>query len=143
MGIEIQEMTINNYEQVYDLWRESEGIELSEIDSKESIARFLKRNPGFSFIARDGDQIVGAVLCGHDGRQGYIHQLAVRRTHRRQGLGRSLVGRCIYALMQDGIPKCQLFIQEGNKEGIAFWKKVGWTRRVELVTMSQGLESDN
>ena len=32
--------------------------------------RFLKRNPTTSVVALDGDKVVGAILCGSDGRQG-------------------------------------------------------------------------
>jgi ribosomal protein S18 acetylase RimI-like enzyme len=135
--INIQEMVISDYEEIYNLWRESPGLELSVADSKESIARFLERNPGLSFIARDGDLLVGVVLCGHDGRRGYIDQLAVRPSHRRQGIGRNLVARCLYNLIQTGIRKWHLFVLEDNDEAIAFWNKLGWAQRVELVTMSQ------
>lgn len=139
MAIELREMTIDDYEQVYDLWKSCEGIGLSDADSKQGIERFLKRNPGLSFVAMDGDQIVGAALCGHDGRRGYIHHLAVRHSHRRQGIGRSLVGRCMYSLMRIGINKCHLFVFGDNQDAIAFWERVGWTRRVELMMMSQQL----
>jgi ribosomal protein S18 acetylase RimI-like enzyme len=136
-NIVIQEMSIDNYDEVRSIWRESKGIELSGADSRESINRFLERNPGLSFVARDGDQLVGAVLCGHDGRRGYIDHLAVRQSHRRQGIGRALVGRCLYNLMQIGIRKWHLFVQQDNEEAIAFWRKIGWAQRVELVTMSK------
>lgn len=139
MSVSIEEMTIEHYDAVYNLWRESEGIELSVADSKESIARFLERNPGLSFVAFDDDQLVGAVLCSHDGRRGYIDHLAVRKSHRRQGIGRSLVARCLYKLIQTGIRKWHLFVLEDNQEAIAFWKKLGWSQRVELVTMSQAI----
>ena len=139
MGVTIQEMTIDHYEAVYALWQDSEGLELSVADSKESIARFLERNPGLSFVAFDGDELVGAVLCGHDGRRGYIDQLAVRKTHRLQGIGRSLVARCLYKLIQTGIRKWHLFVLEDNQEAISFWKKLGWAQRVELVTMCQAI----
>ena len=142
MGIELKEMTIQDYDQVLALWRGSEGIGLSDADSKESIKRFLGRNPGLSFIAVDGDQLVGAALCGHDGRRGYIHHLAVRPSHRRQGIGRSLVGRCMYALLRIGIGKCHLFVFDDNQEAIAFWEKVGYTQRVELMMMSQQVARD-
>jgi ribosomal protein S18 acetylase RimI-like enzyme len=137
MSIELKEMTIQDYDEVLALWSASEGIGLSDVDSKESIKRFLARNPGLSFIAVDGDQLVGAALCGHDGRRGYIHHLAVRPSHRRQGIGRSLVGRCMYALLSIGIGKCHLFVFDDNQEAIAFWEKVGYTQRVELMMMSQ------
>ena len=136
MGALIQEMTIQDYDEVYALWQESEGIELSDVDSEEDITRFLERNPGLSFVAHDNGQLVAAVLCGHDGRRGYIDQLAVRKSHRRQGIGRGLVARCLYNLMRIGIRRWHLFVLEDNQDAIAFWKKLGWAERVELVTMS-------
>jgi ribosomal protein S18 acetylase RimI-like enzyme len=108
MSVLIQEMTVQDYDKVRALWQESEGIELSEVDSKDDIARFLERDPGLSFVARDNGQLVGVALCSHDGRRGYIDQLAV----------------------------CHLFVLEDNQDAIAFWKKLGWAERVELVTMS-------
>jgi ribosomal protein S18 acetylase RimI-like enzyme len=137
MNIAIREMTISDYEEVKALWQYSNGIELSNADTKESITRFLERNPGLSFVAHDGDQLVGAVLCGHDGRRGYIDHLAVKESHRCQGIGRALVGRCLYNLVQIGIRKWHLFVMQDNQEAIEFWKKLGWAQRVELVTMSK------
>ncbi|HCB47948.1 MAG TPA: GNAT family N-acetyltransferase [Chloroflexi bacterium] len=137
MGILIQEMTIEDYQDVRNLWEQTEGIETADTDSREGLSRFLERNPGLSFVARDGENIVGVVLCGHDGRRGYIDQLAVRKSYRRQGIGRSLVSRCVYNLMRIGIRKWHLFVFEDNEEAIKFWNKLGWAKRVELVTMSR------
>ena len=142
MSIAIRDMGIEDYESVYRLWQSVEGIGLSDADSKEGIKRFLERNPGLSFVATDGAQIVGAALCGHDGRRGYIHHLAVINAYRRQGIGKSLVGRCMYALMRIGIAKCHLFVFDENQEAIRFWNRVGWTERVELMMMSQQLADD-
>ena len=142
MSIAIRDMDIEDYESVYRMWQSVEGIGLSDADSKEGIKRFLERNPGLSFVATDGEQIVGAALCGHDGRRGYIHHLAVVNAYRKQGIGKSLVGRCMYALMRIGIAKCHLFVFGDNQEAIKFWNKVGWTERVELMMMSQQLADD-
>jgi ribosomal protein S18 acetylase RimI-like enzyme len=137
MSVLIQEMSIQDYNEIRALWQESEGIELSEVDSKDDITRFLERNPGLSFVARDNAQLVGVVLCSHDGRRGYIDQLAVRKSHRRQGIGKGLVDRCLFNLMRSGIHKWHLFVLEDNQDAIAFWNKLGWAKRVELATMSQ------
>ena len=142
MSIEIREMTIADYAPVYALWKASQGVGLSEADSKEGIKHFLARNPGLSYIAVDGEQIVGAALCGHDGRRGYIHHLSVDQAHRKQGIGKSLVNRCVFALMQIGIAKCHLFVFGENEGAIQFWNKVGWSQRVELMMMSQHLEGE-
>ena len=137
MNIVIREMVIQDYDEVLALWQTSEGVGLSDADSEESIGLYLNRNPGLSFVARDGEHLVGAVLCGHDGRRGYIHHLAVSKSHRRQGLGCALVERCLSALRRDGIGKCHIFVFAGSQDTSAFWKSIGWTRRVELVMMSQ------
>jgi putative acetyltransferase len=137
MEIELREMTIGDYQDVYTLWKNCKELELSDSDSKEGIRRFLERNSGLSFIALDGDELVGAALCGHDGRRGYIHHLAVKESHRHRGIGKSLVNRCMFALMRIGISKCHLFVFEDNQGAIEFWKNLGWTKRVELDMMSQ------
>ncbi|MEX0586364.1 MAG: hypothetical protein WD176_06955, partial [Pirellulales bacterium] len=73
----ISPMLATDYDEVVALWEATEGVGLNESDSRENIARFLARNPGLSMVARVGGQIGGAVLCGHDGRRGYLHHLAV------------------------------------------------------------------
>ncbi len=142
MNIEIREMTIGDYDEVLALWQACEGIGLRDADSQEGVARFLERNPGLSLIALDGQHLIGAVLCGHDGRRGYIHHLAVSKPHRRLGIGRTLVGRCLSALEREGIGKCHIFVFSDNKDAIAFWEKIAWIERVELTMMSQNITRD-
>ena len=43
---------------------------MNDADTQEGIDAYLRHNPGLSFVARDVGQLVGAVLCGHDGRRG-------------------------------------------------------------------------
>ncbi|MBM3152363.1 MAG: GNAT family N-acetyltransferase [Chloroflexi bacterium] len=139
MRTELREMTLEDYQEIYALWQESEGLKLTDDDSRESIRHFLERNPHLSFVTVENGKIVAAALCGHDGRHGYIHNLAVRKSHRKQGIGKSLVGRCMFALTGIGISRCHLYVEGDNQAGIAFWKQLGWEQRVELITMSQPL----
>jgi putative acetyltransferase len=69
--------------------------------------------------------MAGAVLCGHDGRRGYLHHLAVAESHRRGGIGRQLVERCLTGLRSIGIMKCHLFIFIDNDIGLDFWQGFG------------------
>jgi N-acetylglutamate synthase len=128
------------YEGVFALWQQCEGVGLSEADSRESVQAYLSRNPGMSFIATDDGAVVGAVLCGHDGRRGYLHHLAVHPQARRRSLGRRLVEQCLRALQQAGIEKSHIFIFNQNEGGIAFWKSVGWTPRSDISIMSKTIE---
>jgi ribosomal protein S18 acetylase RimI-like enzyme len=134
---ELRPMTPQDYDAVIALWRAVEGVGLSDADAPEAIGRYLDRNPGLSFTAWDGDRLIGAVLCGHDGRRGYVHHLAVRAGHRRRGVGRALAERCIAALREAGIDKCHLFVYVDNPAARAFWARSGWMEREELVIMSR------
>ena len=99
--LEISEMTIGDYGSVRTLLT-TPGLTLRTADSLESTKRYLERNPGLSFIARSDGQIVGCVMCGHDGRRGYLQHLAVEPALRRLGIGRMLVDRCLSALQGPG-----------------------------------------
>ncbi len=141
MKYDIVPFTMQAYEEVIALWRASEGIGLSSADSEERIAAYLERNPGMSFIAIAEGRIIGAVLCGHDGRRGYLHHLAVDKEFRYLGVGQALVEKCLQALQTLGIQKCHLFLIETNLEGRKFWEKVGWTLRRDIAVMSINLPS--
>lgn len=138
----IQAMSPGDYEQVLPLWQASEGVGLSDSDSREGIDRFLAANPGLSFVARIDGRLAGAVLCGQDGRRGFIHHLAVSPPHRRRGIGTALVRRCIEGLQKRGIPKCHLFVFQTNDRAAAFWESIGWVPRPELKTFSMNTNSD-
>jgi putative acetyltransferase len=130
-------LTIDDYDAVLALWQGTDGIGLSQADERQAIASYLDRNPGLSFVAQADEQLVGALLCGHDGRRGFIHHLAVRASHQRQGVGQVLVERCVDALRRDGIDKCHLFIYATNADARAFWQHMGWQARDDLMLMSK------
>lgn len=139
----ISPFVMQDYDEVYALWQRCEGVGLSSADSRQSIAAYLARNPGMSFTARDGETIVGAILCGHDGRRGYIHHLAVQEGYRRQGIGRHLVNHALALLIDEGIQKCHLFIFHENESGIAFWQNAGWTYRHDIRVISTNINEGN
>lgn len=133
----IQPFHLTDYASVHALWEACEGIGLhDDVDSRDGIARYLERNPGLSFVARDGDRIVGAVLAGHDGRRGYLHHLAVHPDARHRGLGRQLVAAALAALRAEGIAKCHIFVFRDNPAGRAFWESCGWHLRQDIDLLS-------
>ena len=140
MTILYREMMIDDYAGVYSLWEGSAGIGLSDADSRENISQYLAHNPGTSFVAYDGDTLVGAVLCGHDGRRGYLHHLAVKESHQCRGIGEDLVNHCLFALSALDIQKCHLFVFVENENARGFWEKVGWEERGDLVLVSKYTE---
>ena len=75
----IRPMRIEDYDSVVTLWRDTDGIVLSDTDEREPMGRFLSRNPGLSLVAYCHGELAGAVLCSQDGRRGYLHHLATGR----------------------------------------------------------------
>jgi len=139
MAVVIRPMTITDFDAVRALWASCEGVGLNDADRPEALSAYLLRNPGMSFVAQEDDAIVGAVLCGHDGRRGYLNHLAVGPAHRYQGIARRLVGSCLAALKTAGIGKCHLFIFSANQDGQNFWQKIGWELRDDLAVASRTL----
>ena len=69
----IRVMTIDDYDEVYALWKKIKGFGIRSIDdSREGVDRFLRRNPTTSVVAEEDGHIVGSILCGHDGRRGCL-----------------------------------------------------------------------
>jgi ribosomal protein S18 acetylase RimI-like enzyme len=118
------------------LWQATPGIGLSSADAPAELARFLERNPDLSFVAYAAGRLVGTVLCGHDGRRGYLYHLAVSEPYRHAGIGRQLATLALTALARAGIQKCHLFVYTDNTGARAFWSHTGWVERDELVIMS-------
>ena len=132
-------MTLADYDAVLRLWQATEGIGLNESDDRCHVRGYLRRNPGMSFVACRGGEIVGAVLCGHDGRRGYLHHLAVARAHRKKGLGQKLVNACLAGLRRLKIQKCNIFLFADNAAGEKFWRHNGWLKRTDLLVMQKNL----
>ena len=117
-------MKTEDYKEIYDLWNECEGMDINDIDeSEEGIGKYLERNPSTCFVEERDGKIVGVIMAGHDGRRGTLHHLAVRKSWRRQGIGRALCAQALIALHDQGIKKAGLFIYNDNEVGLAFWKQ--------------------
>jgi len=102
-------------------------------DSYDGIERYLKRNPTTCFVAVSGDEeIIGVILCGHDGRRGFIHHTAVKVSERKQGIGSALVNAALQALQDEGIVKVALVVFTKNEVGNDFWEQRGFISREDL-----------
>jgi N-acetylglutamate synthase len=137
VNIPVTEMTPADYDDVLALWQCTENVGLSDADSRENVRAYFVRNPGLSLVARHDGRLVGAVLCGHDGRRGYLHHLAVAPEYRRGGIGTRLVETCLSLLARVGIPKVNIFLFRDNDAGRRFWLRKGWTERGELDVLSK------
>jgi putative acetyltransferase len=140
MSIVVRAMSITDYPLAIALWRRSDGVGLSASDEEAAIASFLERNENLSAVALSASgELVGALLCGHDGRRAYLHHLAVDAKNRRQGVASKLIAWCFDGLNALGIEKCNVFLFADNAEGAAFWGHLGWAHRVDLQVYQRKL----
>jgi N-acetylglutamate synthase len=121
-----RDFRIADYDAAVQLWTGVEGVEVAEGDSKEDLVSYLSRNPGLSRVAEDGAKVVGAVLCGHDGRRGLIYHLAIEPAYQDRALGRRLVQECLEGLRSAGIKRALILVAADNSRGRSFWRGCGW-----------------
>jgi len=139
MEIKYRTMTIDDYEQAYDLWILCGNGLNDKDDSREGIDKYLKRNPYTSFVATCDNIVVGVILCGHDGRRGIIQHACVSPDYRRYGIGSKLVELALQALKAEGINKVLLVAFKKNLGGNAFWESQGFTLREDLNYRNKAL----
>lgn len=142
--MEIKLMSIEDYDKVYKLWTSTEGMGMRSLDdSFEGIEKFIKRNPTTNYIAQMENEVIGVILCGHDGRRGYIYHTAVNPDFRGEGIGKALVNAVLGALKKEEINKVALVAFASNDLGNSFWESIGFSKRDDLVYRNLSINEKN
>ena len=112
--------------EVMDVWRASFGYDTAHnepglvIDSKVAV------EDGLFFVAVDWHEVVGTVMAGYDGHRGWLDSVAVRPSHRKQGVGTLLVAHAERALAARGCLKINLQIIQSNAALAPFYTAMGY-----------------
>jgi len=142
--MEIRKMTIADYEPIYRLWTNTDGMGLRSIDdSREGIEKFLNKNPNSNFVAENDGEVIGVILSGNDGRRGFIYHTAVSTSHRGKKIGKALLNSVYAAMKEEGINKMGLLIYTNNDNGNAFWIAQDWVNRSDLYYYDKNLNEEN
>lgn len=135
-NVEIRAFDSSDIPDALALWRAADGVVLRDADQAAPLLDYVRRQAASCFVAVLDSRVIGTVLCGHDGRRGYLYHLAVERAHRGRGIGRALATHALDALRAAGIGKCHLMVVTDNAEARAFWAALGWQLRSDVVLMS-------
>ncbi|MEP6685524.1 MAG: GNAT family N-acetyltransferase [Verrucomicrobiota bacterium] len=122
----IREFRIADFGGALAVWRMVDGVEVAEGDSEEEVTEYLLRNPGLSRVAERGNTIIGAALCGHDGRRGLIYHLAVAPEYQAKGIGQRLLQECVSGLRNAGLTRALILVSGENATGRSFWLRNSW-----------------
>ena len=134
-----RDFVIADYEAAVALWNEVEGVEICEGDSRAELLAYLARNPGLSRVAEEVGRLIGAVLCGHDGRRGWIYHLAVSPSYRGRGIGKLLLEDCVQGLARAGIKRALILVARENPLGFEFWRRNGWEELPFALPMARDI----
>lgn len=89
-------------------------------------------------VAIDGNELVGTVMGGWDGHRGWLYSVAVRASHRRQGIGSLLIRQMEALLRELGCLKLNLQVRSRNAAVIAFYESLGF-RVEEIISLGKRL----
>ncbi len=119
----------SDYERAMELWDHMEkGIHVGRSDSPAETQKKLERDPELFLVAEDGNELVGTVIGGFDGRRGIIYHLAVRKDHQGHGIGSRLMDEVEARLRAKGCIRCYLLVTPDNPEAMQYYEHRGWQR---------------
>ncbi len=139
MSIMIREMKVGDYDSIRKIWEEIPGLKLEEADSKKGIEKYLTLNPNLSYVASSGGKVIGTVLCGQDGRRGYLQHLCVIDEYRKFGIGSQLLDAAIDRFKELGLHEVRIFVFKDNQVGNEYWAEKGWIVRDDIYVRSLNL----
>jgi len=134
--VKLREFKLSDWEDAWQLWEAQikEGNDASW--KKEKVDSFLKRNPELSLVAIIDGKLSATVMCGFDGRRGYVYHLAVADVNKRKGIGTALMKLAVAKLKAVGAGKIHLMVFMENECAKKFYHKLGFHDRDDVVLMS-------
>lgn len=110
---------------------------LSEPYSIFTYRYFLTQWPHLCYIAMDGCECVGVIVCKQERSKrgidtGYIAMLAVQDDYRNKGLGSTLVSTAIQAMIHRGCHQVTLEAEVTNRPALTLYDNLGFIRDERL-----------
>jgi len=112
--------------QVDALWREAFPDDPPRNRAAVAIPAKRAVQPELLLVALDGHAVVGTAMAGYDGHRGWLYSVAVRRSHRRRGVGRKLVAEAEARLATLGCTKINLQVRATNEAVVGFYRSLGY-----------------
>ena len=98
----------------------------------------LRVQPDLLLVAVDAGEVAGTAMAGYDGHRGWLYSIAVRRSHRRAGVGTLLVREAERRLAELGCTKVNLQVRAENAAVAGFYRALGYEVE-ERVSMGKRL----
>jgi ribosomal protein S18 acetylase RimI-like enzyme len=110
---------------ILSFWLEATEI-ASTTDDLAGLQTLFDHDPDALVVATEDGAIVGTLIAAWDGWRAAFYRLAVRPSHRRQGLARALVAEGEARLRQHGARRVSLYAVVAHAGATAFWDAAGY-----------------
>ena len=137
--IEFRNMREEDIEKALLLWDSEPFLGVTDSDSEDRLISYLNNNKGLSFVAYDGNNLIGTVLAGHDSRRSFINHLCVDDKYRHMGIGTKLVEICERALSKELPLRSYIMVYSDNENALRFWEGHGYQLDEKLLVLKKNI----
>ncbi|MGA9876774.1 MAG: GNAT family N-acetyltransferase [Solirubrobacteraceae bacterium] len=117
---------------VIELWQQARSEHATTTDRLEDVQRLLSEGSESLLVADADGAIVGALIAAWDGWRGNMYRLAVRREHRRRGIGMALVRAGEERLRRQGARRITALVGYQDEVAARFWESAGYPQDREI-----------
>ncbi|WP_100065494.1 GNAT family N-acetyltransferase [Miniphocaeibacter massiliensis] len=140
----IRAMNINDYYEAVNLWKNTTGMGLRNIDDTyEGIKFFIEYNPELSIVYEEDGHVEGTILCGFDGKRAYLYHVAISEKIKGRGIGKKMVLHIEKILKEKNINGIALVAFCKNEIGNRFWDNLGYNPRKDLYYRDKNINQEN
>jgi ribosomal-protein-alanine acetyltransferase len=127
--ISIQDASLKHLERLYEI---EQKCFKSEAFTKQQIAHLLAHPNSVSLIAKDNHNIIGFVIgmifAEREKLTGHILTIDVYPSHRRMGIGSTLLKQIEKIFIGKGVKTCYLEAREDNVAALNLYQKLGYKK---------------
>jgi ribosomal protein S18 acetylase RimI-like enzyme len=125
-GITVRRCRQQDAQAVLELWAEARSEHASRADRLDDVERLIAGSPAALLVAERGGEIIGVLIAGWDGWRGNMYRLAVRKGHRREGIGIALTRAGEEYLRDCGVRRVTALVAFEDEVAGAFWESAGY-----------------
>lgn len=135
-------MTIDDFEQVYDLWKQASLAEHPFDKEREHTLEMISHNPQTCLVGKKENKIIATALGIYNGHRGWIYRLAVEKKHQKQGYGEQMLKAVEKELQKAGAEAVFLWLSYDNLATFPFYQKNNYIPFTNAIPLRKALKEE-
>jgi ribosomal-protein-alanine N-acetyltransferase len=108
---------------------------------RDRIGKLIADQDNVALVARDGPRVAGFAIMSFREEHAHLVLLAVRPTHQRRGIGRSIVGWLIETAVVAGVASIHVEMRASNAAAYALYRQAGFWETIRVPGYYRGREA--